>query len=267
VKPYIAMFKMKLIAGMQYRAAAWAGIATQFFWGLMLLMIYRAFYSSSGAEPPMSWNQMVAYQWLNQSFFAIIMLWAVDGDLMDGITNGHVAYELCRPYDLYSFWFVRLAGWRLSVFILRCLPILIGVFIIPEPYRMTLPANITSFCAFVLSMSLSLLLVTAISMFMYILTFTTMSSYGSRLVTGIAAEFLAGQIIAIPLMPEWMQRVLDFLPYRYVSDLPFRLYSGNINGADAAFQIGVQIVWILGLCIIGKAAFGRTMRKIVIQGG
>lgn len=264
---YIAMFRMKLIAGMQYRTAAWAGIATQFFWGFMLLMIFRAFYRSSGTEPPMSWHQLVAYMWLNQALLAMIMLWYVDGELLSGITDGLVAYELCRPYDMYGFWFARLVATRLSSVALRCLPILAVSFLLPEPFRMTLPPNIASLGAFLLSRSLSLLLVTAVSMFVYILTFMTMSSYGPRLVIGVAAEFLAGQIIPIPLMPEWLQQILNFLPYRYISDLPFRLYSGNISGDDAVFQIGVQIAWILGLCLLGKLAFCRITQRIVIQGG
>ena len=264
---YISMFRMKLIAGMQYRAAAWAGIATQFFWGLMLLMIFRAFYRSSGVEPPLSWSQLVAYMWLNQAFLAMIMLWYVDGELLSSITDGQVAYELCRPYNMYGFWFARLVATRLSSVALRCLPILVVSFLLPEPFRMMLPASIESLGAFLLSMSLSLLLVTAISMFIYILTFITMSAYGSRLVIGIAAEFLAGQVIPIPLMPQWLQKILNFLPYRYISDLPFRLYSGNISGHDAVFQIGVQVAWILGLCLLGKLAFGKIMRRIVIQGG
>ncbi|MDR2094369.1 MAG: hypothetical protein LBP76_02485 [Treponema sp.] len=50
-KPYLGIFRLRFIAGMQYRAAAWAGVATQFFWGGMELLIYAAFYRSSGADP------------------------------------------------------------------------------------------------------------------------------------------------------------------------------------------------------------------------
>jgi ABC-2 type transport system permease protein len=267
LRGYTGIFRMKLIAGMQYRAAAWAGIATQFFWGFMLLMIYQAFYRSGGTEPPMSWEQLVAYMWLQQAFLAMVMLWYTDSDLMSSITDGQVAYELCRPYDLYSFWCVRLLATRLSNVTLRCLPILLVAFLLPGEYRMTLPASLGAFGAFLLSMSLSLVLVVVVSMFIYILTFITMSSYGSRLIIGIAAEFMAGQIIPIPLMPQWLQTTLNFFPYRYISDLPFRLYSGNIIGSEAVLQIGIQIAWIVGLFLLGKLAFKSVMRRIVIQGG
>jgi ABC-2 type transport system permease protein len=40
---YKSFFRMRFIAGLQYRAAAAAGIATQFAWGIMGLQMYKAF--------------------------------------------------------------------------------------------------------------------------------------------------------------------------------------------------------------------------------
>jgi ABC-2 type transport system permease protein len=258
---------MSLISGMQYRAAAWAGIATQFFFGFFKLMIFRAFYRSSGAEPPMMWEQLAAYLWLQQAFLAMTMLWYIDNELISSITDGHVAYELCRPYDIYSAWYARLIAMRLSSAAMRCLPILFVAFLLPGDFRLMPPADAGALAAFLLSMVLSLLLVVAISMFAYILTFITMSPFGARLLIGSFSEILSGMTIPIPLMPEWMQTLTGFFPFRYTLDLPFRLYSGNIVGTDALFQLGVQAAWIIGLFALGKFAFARVTRRIVIQGG
>ncbi|MCL2508470.1 MAG: ABC transporter permease [Oscillospiraceae bacterium] len=267
MRVYFSMFKMRLIAGMQYRAAAWAGVATQFFWGFMNLMVYQAFYASSGTEPPMPWPQLVSYIWLRQAFLAIVMLWVRDGELLRGIADGHVAYELCRPYDLFKTWFARLSAMRVSSAAMRCVPILTLGFFLPAQYRMPLPAGFGALGLFLLSLALSLLLVTAISMFIYILTFITLSPIGSMLIITVAAEFLQGSLIPVPLMPEPLQRFLDFLPFRYTSDLPFRIYSGGISGYDALLQTGVQILWIVVLLLLGNAALKRVLRRVVIQGG
>ncbi|MDR3121486.1 MAG: ABC transporter permease [Clostridiales bacterium] len=252
---------------MQYRAAAWAGIATQFAFGFMHLMIFQAFYRSSGTAPPMEWPQLVAYEWLQQAFLALIMLWWQDGDLLSGITDGNAAYELCRPYDLYTFWCMRLAAVRLSSAALKFSPVLIVSLFLPRAYRMTLPPNFAAFGLFLIAMTLSLTLVIALSMLVYILTFVTLSSMGSRLLVGVSADFMMGAIIPIPLMPVWAQRIVYCFPFRYVQDLPFRLYSGHISGADALAQIGVQIAWVAALILFGRWAFGRVMRRVVIQGG
>lgn len=267
MRRYFALFKMRLIAGMQYRAAAWAGIVTQLFWGFMYIMIYQAFYASSSAAPPMEWGQLVSYLWLQQSFLAIIMLWRQDGDLLQNIENGNVAYELCRPYDIFSFWYVRILAMRLSAVLLRCLPILLVAFLLPCSYRLSLPASPASAVLFFISLILSLFLISAISMFIYILTFKTLSQIGSRLIIAIAAEFLQGGVIPIPMMPPWLQRLMDFLPFRYTADLPFRIYSGNIGAADALLQLGITLLWIAGLLILGVWVLRRFLRRVVVQGG
>jgi ABC-2 type transport system permease protein len=256
-----------MIAGLQYRAAAWAGAATQFFWGFMLLSIYLAFYRSGGGEPPMPWPQLASYIWLQQAFLALFGLWWQDNELLSSITNGHVAYELCRPCDLYAFWSTRLLAMRLSNVALRCLPILTVTFFLPATYRLSPPAGVAGLLLFLLSITLAALLNVAVSMFVYILTFITLSPVGSRLLIGVASEFMMGSIIPIPLMPVWIQRLLNFFPFRYISDLPLRLWSGNIYGREALFQIMVQLAWLAGLCVLGHVCFRRVCKRVVVQGG
>lgn len=267
MKKYFAIFRMRLIAGLQYRAAAWAGVCTQFFWGFLYIMIYAAFYRSASAEPPMPFSQLVAYTWLQQAFLAVIMLWAQDQELFDSIRTGNVAYELCRPYDLYTFWFSRLFALRLANTALRCLPILAVAFLLPEPYRMTLPAGLWAGGLFLLSLLLATVLMVAISMFLYILTFLTLSQSGPQLILVTVSEFRAGSVIPIPLLPKQLQTVLNLFPFRYTADLPFRIYSGNLDTGEALFGIVVQIFWIGLLAFAGAYCFRKITRRIVIQGG
>ncbi len=267
MRGYLAMFRMKFIAGFQYRAAAWAGLATQFAWGFMLLMIYRAFYRSSGTAPDMTWSQLLSYVWLHQAFLAILMLWSTDGDLMSSITSGQVAYELCRPHTIYPFWYARITADRLASAVMRCLPILIVAFILPVEFRLPLPHSPLALLMFFLSLVQSLLLGSAVLMFIYVLTIVTLNPSGSRLLMVVLAEFLSGLVIPVPLMPLWLQRLLDFFPYRYVADLPLRLYSGSIAGGDAAFQLCIQAIWTVGLFMFGSWAMSRALRRAVIQGG
>ena len=53
MKKYLSFFKLRFVMGMQYRAAALAGVCTQFFWGLMEVMIFSAFYEADAAAFPM----------------------------------------------------------------------------------------------------------------------------------------------------------------------------------------------------------------------
>ena len=55
---YLAFFRLRFSMGLQYRAAAVAGIVTQFFWGAMELLAFRAFYDADPAAFPMACRKM-----------------------------------------------------------------------------------------------------------------------------------------------------------------------------------------------------------------
>ena len=107
MRKYISFFRIRFIAGLQYRAAAWAGIATQFAWGGMNILMFRAFYEEGSNAFPMPFDSLSTYIWLQQAFLALFMAWFFDTEIFDSIVSGNIAYELCRPINIYNMWFIR----------------------------------------------------------------------------------------------------------------------------------------------------------------
>ncbi len=267
MRPYLSALKVRFLNGLQYRAAALSGLATQFFWGVMAIFIYHAFYTSGIQAPAISLTQLVTYIWLQQAFLALIMLYDWDYELFDMITSGNISYELCRPCDLYGFWYVKLLSRRLSSALLRFSPIIIVSVLLPAPYKLSLPHSVASFLLFIITMFLGSLLLVAISMLIYLSVFKTMSPVGSMAFIGIVGEFFSGMTIPVPLMPEWLQKVCYLMPFRWTADLPLRIYSGNICINEAIMSVGIQMVWIAALIGAGFGIMRRITRRIVIQGG
>jgi len=264
---YISVSKLRFITGLQYRAAALAGMATQLFFGLIFIMVYVAFYSHSSTTPPISLEDLVSYIWLQQIFLGFIALWFRDHDIFQLITSGNIAYELCRPCDIYKFWYAKLLATRVSSVVLRCLPIILIVFVLPEPYRLGMPPSVITLLLFVVTLLLGLLVIVSISMVIYISVFWTMSPTGSILMIAVAGEFLAGMIIPVPLMPLWLQKIVYVLPFRWTVDFPFRVYSGDIPSAEALWGIFVQLLWLGVLIGLGRWLLRRALQQVVVQGG
>ncbi|NBD25423.1 ABC transporter permease [Paenibacillus glycinis] len=264
---YLSVWRLRFINGMQYRAAAYAGMATQLFFGLVFIMIFVAFYQHSTQEQPISLKDVISYTWLQQIFLAFIMLWFRDNEIFQLITGGNIAYELCRPCGIYEFWFSKLLAQRVSSAALRCFPILIVAFLLPRPYRLQLPPSLTAGLLFVVSLLLGLLVVVSISMLIYISVFWTMSPVGSTLLIAVAGEFFAGLVIPVPLMPAWLQQIANALPFRWTADFPFRVYSGQIPQAEALWGILIQLLWLAALVGFGRWSLHRALRQVVVQGG
>lgn len=267
MKVYFSVLKLRLIIGLQYRVAALAGMVTQFFWGFMFIMIYEAFYTSTLVIPPISLQQLIAYVWLQQAFLVFVMLWFRDRELFNLITSGNIAYELCRPCGIYGFWYAKLLAQRLASALLRCLPILLIAFFLPKPYNLILPPDFFTFLLFIITLILGLLILVSISMFIYISVFITLSPVGSLLMIGVLGEFLAGLIIPVPLMPFWLQKIVNLLPFRLTADLPFRVFTGHIAHNEALRAIFMQFVWLFFLVFLGNLALNKVLRRVVIQGG
>ena len=70
MKKYLSFFRLRFSMGLQYRAAALAGIATQFAWGGMEILVFRAFYEADASSFPMSFSAAASYIWMQQFYLS-----------------------------------------------------------------------------------------------------------------------------------------------------------------------------------------------------
>ncbi len=267
MRTYASLFRIYFLNGLQYRAAALAGIATQFAWGAMEILMFRAFYTADASAFPMEFSQLASYIWLQQAFLAVFMMWFLDNDIFTAITSGNIAYELTRPWNLYAMWYTKNVALRLSRAVLRCMPILLIAAFLPEPYGMSLPAGIPAFLFFLLTMALGLFTVVAFCMLIYIVTFYTLSPLGVRVLALSLTDLFTGAILPLPFLPDSVRQIVEWTPFAAMQNLPLRIYSGNITGSELTRGVLLQLFWLALLIAAGKAWMTQALKKIVVQGG
>jgi ABC-2 type transport system permease protein len=273
VRPYLAILGARFRMLLQYRAAALAGLWTQIFWGLVLIMVYEAFYRSSTApdRQPMTFRQIVDYVWLGQALLAMLP-WNADAEVRAMVRSGAVAYELCRPVDLYSLWYARAVALRTAPTILRAAPLcLIAMCVFPliglSDWRLAPPPTWAAAGGFAAALACALLLGCAITTLINISLIWTLGGDGVVVLMTAAVTFFSGMIIPLPLFPEWAQPVLRWLPFAGLADLPFRVYAGNIVSPQIIVVLIRQMMWTIVLIAFGRWLLARAMRAIVVQGG
>jgi ABC-2 type transport system permease protein len=264
---YLSFFRLRFIMGLQYRAAALAGIVTQFIWGFMEILVFRAFYTANKAAFPMTFTAMTSYIWLQQAFLAFFMAWFMEEEIFDAIINGNIAYELCRPIGIYEMWFSRSVSNRLSRAVLRCSPILIVAVYLPRAYRLSAPKGWLEFVMFIVTMLLGLLVTVAFCMLIYILSFFTISPQGLRILFLSCSEFFSGGVIPLPFFPDRIRAVMELQPFASMQNVPLRIYSGDITGDQMIKAVLMQIFWLCVLIGVGKQICRSVEKKIAVQGG
>ena len=261
---YFGIFKMSFKGELQYRMKAISGVATQFFWGIMYVYLYTAF--MKGGVENFTISQMASYIWLGQAFFAIRFI-TLPKNIGQEITNGDVCYRFVRPISLYNNLYATSLGEKLSQTLLRCLPIMIITLLLPANVGLMLPVSFPAFCLFLLSLIIGWMLTSAIAMLSVYLTFKTLKAKGSYMFVNVITMVLGGAYVPIPLMPQVLQTALNYMPFRYITDLPFRIYIGNIGIQESLLYILISLAWLVGIILIGKLLIKLASKKAIIQGG
>lgn len=262
---YIGIFKMNFKGELQYRSKAISGVATQVFWGLMYIYLYTAFMGGKIIEG-FSLSQMTSYVWIGQAFLVFRFL-DLPKNCAREIETGNVCYKFVRPINLYNQWFSEQLGYKLSAGLLRCLPLVLVAFLMPASLRLMLPASFLAFVLFLISLAIGILMSSAISMIVVYLTFKTLSAKGTITICNTICGVLGGLYIPLVFMPQGVQNILNYLPFRYIMDFPTRIYVGSILPADAIGFIGISVVWLAVIVLVGKLLISKAGKNAIIQGG
>ena len=265
MKSYLGLFKMSFKGETQYRSKAFSGILTQLFWGLLSIYLYTAFMRGTVIDG-FSVRQMATYIWLGQSMFVLRYI-LLPKNCAKEIESGDVCYKFTRPLDLYNQWYAEHIGYKIASTLLRSFPIIIIAFLLPGNLRMMLPTSFTAFLLYLVSLIIGGMIASAIAMITVFLTFKTMSANGTQKIMNTITSILGGMSIPLPLMPSGVQKVLNYLPFRYIIDLPNRIYIGNIEIKSALILILISLAWLVALILLGKLLIKCAAKTAVIQGG
>jgi ABC-2 type transport system permease protein len=219
----------------------------------------------------MSLPQIVAYVWLGQALLGLLP-WNVDAELQEKMLSGAVAYELLRPVDLYAFWYARTMALRTATTFLRMIPMIVFAgFVLPliglGTWALPPPATAAGALCFLLSLTATVALASAITMLMHVALIWTLSGRGfNTVMTGVVIVF-SGLTVPLPLFPEWMQPLLYWQPFRGLADVPYRIYGGNIDPRAAVLEIAMQCAWTASIVVGGYALMAQGKSRVVVQGG
>jgi len=267
LRPYLAAFRARWLAMLQYRSAALAGFATQCWWGGIQVMVLAAFYAGGAGPASMPLHNAITYIWVAQGLLALLP-WAGDPEVALAVRSGAVAYDRLRPLDAYALWYARSAGWIAA----RVLPRLalmaaFAALLLPlagwPQWGWQPPASAAAGAAFVLSMLFGAALATALVMGLNIATTAALDARGINALATPLVIVLSGNLLPLALLPDAWQTALLLQPLAGLLDIPLRLYFGRIG----AWALGLQLFWLVVLVALGRLALERCFQRLDVQGG
>lgn len=271
-RPYVAAFAARFLLLLQYRAAALAGFATQCWWGGIKVMVYAAFYAAApAAAGSMSLSQTITYIWLAQALLALVP-WGGDPEIGQAVRSGAIGYDRLRPIDTYGWWYARAAAWMTARVAPRAaLMLAFAGVLLPliglEAWSWRPPPNLAQACLFVASAILLVALSSAWVMLLNLAAVRLLDERGVNALTSSVIIVFSGNLLPLPLFPDWMQGFLFVQPFAGMLDIPVRIYSGDLTGSRALSGLALQAGWTLAFVALGRLWMRQVMGRLQMQGG
>ena len=264
IRAYFSVFRMRFKMETQYRGAVLGGTLCQMFFGLILIALYRTLFFSR-PQGDTSLSRTVTYVWLQQAFFRMIL--SSDADLTDKIRTGSIAYDLCRPMDLYAFYYLRILAQKLVGSVMRAVPMLALAAVLPGGWGLSAPASPAALAYALVSLLLGMVCVCAFENVSMGITMRTIDGKGVQAMLNLLMTTFCGNILPLTLFPASWQRVMGFLPFSQMLDAPIRLYTGQWAAAELPRALLMQCAWTATLMALGIFIWKKNLRRIVVQGG
>jgi len=263
VRLYWAFARVGFVNTLAYRLRYFTGIVTYFIYVSVYYFIWKAIYAHSASIEGFDFAHLLTYigvGWIIRSFYFN----NIDQDLAYQVMEGRLAMDLIKPVNIQMMYVARAAGE--SVFRLALLTVPTGV-VLFLVYPLRLPASVGHAGAFLVSVSLSFLIVAAINFAVGTFALRLQSILGLLRAKFFLLELFSGLLLPMTFFPPIAQKILDLLPFQYISYVPMLIYLGKLHGSGLARAIAIQIFWVAILLALGDSLWRWSTRKVIIQGG
>ena len=228
--------------------------------------IWVAIYENS-ENLPMPLTTLVTYVCLGQVLSLHRIGWlrrSAAYSAAGNISSGDIIIDLTRPLDYLLLRLSDAIGLFLTEMMLLNLP---AYFMCLLLFRIEGPASLEASIGFVVSLGVAVLLAFSLDFLVGLSAFWTMNIRGLFTAKRWVLDILAGVIIPLSLMPDWLREVAQALPFPGIAYVPLSIYVGTIAGREIWTAILGQLAWAVGLLVFARLVWYGASRRIVIQGG
>lgn len=246
-----------------YRAAAVAGLVTNFFFGLLRVAVLLALFGDEQVVQGYSVAGIITYTALTQALIAFLSLFGWY-DLMQSVHSGEVGADLLKPMNYFSFWMAHDAGRALASLLLNGVSFML---IFELVFDMVYPSSLVQWTALALSLGLAWLLSFAFRFLVNLAAFWSPNAQGTGRFIFFVAMFCSGFMMPLGLFPDWVLRLCYLTPFPHILNTVVDIYLNRVTGWSLLEALFFQAIWAAVLVLAGQVLLRRGVRRLVILGG
>jgi ABC-2 type transport system permease protein len=263
MRTFLALTQLAIQRQFTYRAAAMAGLATNFFFGLLRAAVMLALYGDLTVVNGMTLQDAITYTGLSQASIAYLSLFSWF-EIVHSVNSGQVGADLLKPMSYFGFWMAQDLGRAIINLLVRGLPIMLFYAL---AFDITVPDSPGQWLALCLTVFLAWLTSFAWRFLINLSAFWSPNAVGFCRLFFALSWFFSGFFMPLRFFPEWFQRLCYLTPFPQMINTPVEIYLGLLAGPQIVQALSVQLAWIIALVLLGQLVLLAGVRRLVIQGG
>jgi len=257
------LVKLSFRLQLTYRTANLAGLATNFFFGLLRAAVLIALYGERQQVSGISLQAVITYTGLSQATIACLSFFGW-WDVMQSVYSGDIAADLLKPMGYFTYWLARDLGRAWASFLVRGVTIMLAYALF---FDITLPQSVGHWLLTGLALLLSILVSFGWHFFVNLAAFWTPEARGIGRLGFTLSWFLSGFVMPLRMFPPWFERLARWTPFPSMVNATVEVYLGVLTGPEIARTLLVQALWAGLLFAISQVVLRSGVRRLVIQGG
>ena len=263
---YRAAFSVGLQSNLVYRV----NFALRGFFSFFHLIVVFILWSSAYAG-----NPVIGGFGFGQTFTYFVALLVVqfmigafneDYQISEEIRNGLINQFLLKPVNYFGYRFSIYLAARLVTGLLILLPLLVTYPLLKD--YLVLPGDLWRLAIGLPALAMSALIQFGIAYCFGMMSFWFLEIQGLVILSMAIESVLGGQIFPLDLLPDWLFRLSQYLPYYYQMYFPVAVFTGRLNDPAAALTgLGIQACWVVIILALGQFLWQRGLRLHTAVGG
>ncbi len=263
---YRTVFNVGLQSNLVYRVNFAVRGFFSFFHLVVVFVLWGAAYAGNPTIGGFNFGQTFTY------FVALIvvqfMIGAFNEDyqISEEIRNGLINQFLLKPVNYFAYRFSIYLSARLVTGLLIIVPVVITYPLLR--HYLVLPHDWWRLALGLPALAMSALIQFGIAYCFGLMSFWFLEIQGLVVLSMALESVLGGQIFPLDLLPDWLFKLSQYLPYYYQMYFPVAIFTGRLSDPAAIITgLGIQACWVAVILALGELLWRRGLRLHTAVGG
>lgn len=259
---YSFLFRSSWQETFEYRVSSWIQLGISSFFLISIFFLWNDVFGESAELLGYSKKEIVTYYVIiTYLFYSIYAYVPVSVE----IRNGELSKYLIRPVQYFTYHYWRSLSKRILRLLLG-LPVFFVFALVFSNYFQIVTSPV-AYLVLLVTLFGAINILFLLDVMIGLIEFWFLYSDAITFITELLVFFLAGTLIPLAFLPNWIQFIARVTPFQYTGAFIVDAFVGNLTWAQIMSGIAIQTIWTIVLLLVVNILWVRGIKRYEAFGG